>query len=298
MEYEIISVLADKGSVGTITSSVKSIQFKNPLLNIGPPKYGQLSNKVIISYKVPKSQYKEIVSAFSMRDIKIITRDEDALNIINAKKRELDDRIETAGSQVPIENDNKFKRTIIKVSDLDEFAKKGNYNEILKVSKDINNYGTEAAERAKTLFPESVLAAMNSAYQGGMAYQSKVEDSVDILLKIASDQNLKAMNKLDIMKSAGFYAVELCVKHIKYVDKLITICNNNSIPHIINLKAAVKFSEVAFENETQFKDDLDIAVRDLNNKWLYICSDIAGHELSQTERDDLDKLLDYVQSKR
>jgi len=299
MEYEIISILADKASIGTITSTVKSIQFKNPILNIGSPRYGQLSNKMIISYKVPKNQYMDIVKAFAMRDIKIITRDEDALNIINSRRSVFDDKTDSSSIPLPADsNDNKFKKTIIKGSELEEIAKKGNYQEVLRVSKDINNYGTDVVEKARLLFPESVLAAVNSAYTGGMAYQSKVDDSVELLIRIASDQNLKSMNKLDIMKSSGLYAVELCIKHLKYIDKLIAICNNNSIPHIINLKAAVKFSEVVFENAEQFKDDLDIAVRDLNNKWLYICNDIAGHELSEGEKADFNKLLDYVQSKR
>ncbi len=299
MEYETISILAEKGETGTIISTVKGIQFKNPDLSIGSPRYGQLSNRMIISYRVPKNQHKQIVSLFTMRDLKIITRDEDVLNIIsNTRKTIIAENISSGQTQPLSENDSKIKKPTMGIVELEDFAKRGNYQEIIKISKDIINYGTDMVDRAKNVLSEAVKVSITNAYNSGMMYPSKVDESVDLLLKIASDVNLKSMNKMDILRQAGMLSIDICVKHIKYIDKLISICNFNSIPHIINLKAAVKFSEVVFENKEQFKDDLDIAVRDLNNKWIAICNDVAGRELSAEEVTALNKLLDYVQLKR
>lgn len=294
MEYEIISILADKGAIGTIISAVKSIQFKNPDLQIGAPRYGQLSNKMIISYKVPKNQYKEIVSIFSMRDIPIITRDEEVLNIINSNKKLTSITFGPAVS----ESDQKVKKPAMSVTELEEFAKRGNYQEILKVSKDIINYGNDMVERARTVLTATVQVAMNSAYQNGINFQSKVDESIDALLKIASDQNLKTMNKTDLMRQAGFYAIEICQTHTKYIDRLIPICNNNAIPNIVNLMSAVKFSAVVFADTLKFADDLDIAVRNMNNKWLVIAADVSGGELSTDDKKNLDSLLEYIQIHR
>jgi hypothetical protein len=295
MEFEVISILADKRDIGGIVSTIKTIQFKNPNLSIGTPKYGQLSNKMIISYKVPKEQHKEIVGLFLGRSIKIISRNDDVVNLMSSSRRGGDDSFSQANAPG---NEIRMKKPTLTKAEVEENAQKGNYPEVLRVLKETINYTPDVVERAKALLPEAISRGIKGAYNNGVAFQSKAEESVDALVKIASDSALKSLNRLDDMREAGFCAIELCARHVKHIDKLINICNNNTVPHIVNLKSAVKFSEVVFSDETKFRDDLDIAVRDLNNRWMDIAVDIAGRELNEEENELLNRLLGHIRSKR
>jgi hypothetical protein len=289
MEYEIISILTNKAGLADILNLVKSIQEKNPELGIGTPRYGQLSDKMIVSYRVPKPQAKRIAELFSFKNIQMTGKDENILSIINSVKNA------QQGSKIPgVEG----RRVAIGAGELDELVKKGYYQEVLKISKDISSFGHEISNQAKALLTDAIQAAIDVAHHNGFSFQSKAEDSIDNLAKIACDQNLKNLNKADLMRLAGTEAINLCIKYPKHLDKLILICNNSGMPQFINLKAAAVFSEIVFGDEVKYKIDIAIAVRDLNTKWLAIAYDMAGQLLNSNENEAFKKLTSFINRNR
>jgi len=298
MDLETISLLTDqKGSTAAV-SAVKTIQFQNPDLEIGSPRYGQLSDKVIISYKVPQNQLRTIVSLFAKKNLQIMTKDEELLRIINSNK--VGNTSALGGPNMTGDDAGglKLRKEKASLGDLEDNAEKGNYGEIIKVLKDSVNYESDVINKAKRLLESAVNTAIEMAYDNASKYQSKVSESVETLVAIASDKELKVFGKVDLMKKAGLRAIEICSDKTKHIDELIPLCNSNSTPPIINLKATAVFADAVFSDEEKFAADLSIAVRNLNTKWLQITFDIAGHELAQNEKSGFNKLLDYINKNR
>jgi hypothetical protein len=296
MDYEMIRILANKNSISNIVSTIKTIQFERPDLKIGTPSYGELSDKTILSFKVPKEQYSQIITVFSRKGVPVSTKDGAPKESLQSKYGNVTASKLFGNTAKPPEN--KTKKAALKPSDLDEIAEKGNYQEIMRIIKDINVANEEVIEHAKNLLPDAVNRAISRAFHHGISFQSKVEESLEILTNIASDANLIQLRKTELMKQAGEKAIELCSKYPKFVDMLIPLCNNNVIPKIINLKAAVKFGEITLNNSEKFADDLDIAVRNLNTKWLFIAFDVSGHELQYEESKTFNELQDYIKRNR
>ena len=297
MDNEVISILTTEKGLGELLKTVKSIQYKNQFLTIGSPNYGQLSDKMIVTYKVKKSDFKRVVELFTLNNIPISTKDEYTLSIINAIRK-------TSGSSSADpygksgQNDSSDRRGGVGEDELDSLVKAGNYQEIIKLSKDISNRGTDIAGKIKNALTEAVQNAINRAFEKGQSSQIRSEECIDELIKIASDQNLKNLNKIEMIKQAGNCVIDLCVQYPKHAEKLVAVGNINGIPPIVNLKAAAKFSEIVFADDKKFAEDIAIAVRSLNTKWLSIAADLAEHDLTVGERSDFNRLLLYIKKNR
>ena len=109
---------------------------------------------------------------------------------------------------------------------------------------------------------------------------------------------MKAMQKMDIVKKAGLTAIDICAMYFDFVKELIAISNHNKLHNLVNVRSAVKFSELVFSDEEKYQDFLSLAIRNLNVNWLNIAFEVVENELSLPEKKSFHRITSFVKETR
>ena len=84
---------------------------------------------------------------------------------------------------------------------MDSAIKNGDFEKVIQLSKDYRNF--EVQKKAKDNIDVSINNAIDHAYNRAIKNKYEVDKSLTILIKIASDNNLKNLHKTGQIKSAG-----------------------------------------------------------------------------------------------
>ena len=169
------------------------------------------------------------------------------------------------------------------------------FNEIVvRFSKDIRS-GLDILNKARGNIDIAIQTAIDRAYNKGIRSTFDTNNSLEQLLKIASDKNLKVLSKQELQKKAGLKALELCGSNYEQSNNLIQICNNNLLPYFVCLKAAAKLCEILENNQEIVQEEILYATKHLNVRWINIALDIMGPEMHETEFQSVTRLINLVQ---
>jgi hypothetical protein len=289
MTFETINVLADSKDIKLLKDIVEKITEKLPSMPVPLFQYGKIGDSIVVSFKVEQRFHKLIVEKLIFNKLRVVTFDDKTKQYVDAAKYQSKMSSATASwstSKVKPAQDEKKKT-------LDELIEEADYTEIIKISRDIN-IPKDEAEKARESIDNTILKAITIAYNEAQNKKFDINRNVEKLLKIASDNTLKTLQKMSYLKQAGLYAVEICSKNKDYVGDLINICNNNALHNLVNIKAAVKFGEVILDNKELYKKEILIAKRNLNTRWLLIAFSAVENELSSVERQTFNELIDFI----
>ncbi len=178
---------------------------------------------------------------------------------------------------------------------LEKLITEGNYSELIKVSKDIT-YSPETIKTARLGVSRAVTNCMIKTIENVSKFKITVDEGIKSLLGLATDNDLKYLKQDELMMQAANVAFELCTKNNDAVSNLIKISNQKNVDYLINLKAAAKFSEIALSDETKYKNQIKIATKELNVRWLINLIDPYRDKLSDEENENIDKLVEYIKS--
>lgn len=297
MALEKITVISDERNIYQVKNVLDA--FNNALnsIEISRPKFGKLSDFILVTFKVPEDILKMVLEKLLLNDIRVLeTKKNQGLlhslqnHLYNEKKK----KVKGHGW-----NDiNKAKKSNITLGDLELLSAQGKYEEVLKVSRDLIKYGTAMVEKAKIMLAETALIAIDLAQADGFASEEKAEKSLKILLGIAADNTLKSMQKMDIVKQAGLTAVDICAIYFEMIYELVKISNHNKLHNYVNVKSAAKFSEIVFADEEKYHDHLTDAIRNLNINWLMIAFDVVHSDLSSDEINQFNRITSFVKETR
>ena len=123
-------------------------------------------------------------------------------------------------------------------------------------------------------------------------------DCIRELVEISADKKLLPFQEVDLMKHAGMTAINLSTFFDEYNSELIRIINNSSVPNIVSVTAAVKFSEIVFEDPEKHAKDLQKAIKNLNVRWLLNALDIVHYEIDESGHKAIDTLVQQIDSNR
>ena len=291
MSQKIIAKVSD-GEVKKLKNELKLLQGVKPDLSISAIRFGTLGDDNVISFNTEDENYPLIVDKMVQLGINLLlpivkqAGEKTAVveNNINNKEASPDN------SQGKQNKDNP-------ASVIDSAIKSGDYETLIKVSKDIR-FGHEQMKKAKDNLYDTVISEIDRVYSLGQKSRIQRVDCIERLIKIASDKDIKALHKIDALKAAGLAAVRLCTTSNDYMSYLIQLCNNNVVPNIINVNAAIALSGLVLPESGQSNEDLDYAIKYLNYKWLLIAYDIVINELSLKEKDRFIQLINAIKDKR
>ncbi len=286
-----IVVKVNERELNEVKNVLRSYTESKPDVSISALRHGSLGDDELISFNVDEKHYDPLIEKLTLNGIKVL---------IAATKSEKE-KIQTVIKKVSLNsniNQGNTKKFNVETpaAVLDGSIERGDYEKVIQISKDFRS-GHELIKKAKENIEGTVNAAINLAFEKAAKSKFEINSSFNQLIKIASDKNLKAMHFINQQKTAGLYAVKLCSDHKEYLNLLIQICNNNSIPNIVCIKASVELSSMVL-NEQGGGEDIEYAVRYLNIKWLQIALDVAVNEVNQKEKESVKDLISAVRKIR
>lgn len=291
MSQKIVLKIKDEELV-LIKNLLKSLKDSTKTMEINSFRYGTLGDDNLVSFNIDEDNLDLIVENLLSNGIKILQPDQEKRKSTKVTSNDL-----TASQRYNQDEDRKLAAKESPSLQLEVALKNGDYETVIKLSKDFRN-GFEVINKAKENIDTAILKSIDKAYNKGLKSRFEIDSSVDSLMRVASDKNLKAFNKIGVQKTAGLKSVSLCEGNIDQTNNLIRICNNSLIPSIICLKAAVAFAKIIEKYPQKAEEELTVASKNLNIRWLRIALDMTGPELPQNETDIILNLIEALQSKQ
>jgi hypothetical protein len=270
------------------------LKEKNPTIVTTPLRFGKIGDNIIVTFKVDNLNYKTLVEKLVVNNVKLLSNDQKTQKII--------DDVKTISTSSAIKgskgwDDVKDKNLAGDEKRLADLINEGNYSEVIKISRTVS-LGRDAVESAKNNIDTAIERCISLAYNEGISKKYDAEKNIQKLVQVASDNTLKLMNKIDFMKQAGFNAIAICANNKTCVGELIGICNNSALHNLINIKAAVKYAEIVLGDPETYKEEIAIAVKTLNTRWLQIALNVVLSDIELKETILFDKLIDFINEKR
>lgn len=287
-----VIVKIDVEDIPGIKIQLKRLQENTPDLKLNSIRIGRLGDDVVLSFNINANYYGSVMERLETVG---------AVSILKEGGQSEDRKSSVRSSTVKGNRSAAVRERSPHAKDpsesLDKMISEGDYEKVIQVSRNIKN-GFDTMKKAKENIDQAVLRAVQSSY--GKALKNKVylDESITELIKIGTNKELRILNKIDLMTDAGMKAVDLCVGSFENVSDLVTIANNNFIPNIVAIKAAVKFSEIIFNDAEKYKEEYQYAIKHLNTRWLLIARDIVVNKLTEKEKSLLKKLVDFIDKAR
>lgn len=284
--------------VNKLKSLLRGLEESTADLEITRLISGNLGDDLVISFNSEQRFQRFIIEKLVLNDFQVLPTDQ--LSKIYVEKAQ--EKANSAKSQgysgySTGQTENKAKRKSDVEKSLNSYIENGEYEKVIAIARDVS-YGTENVEKAKTHIDKAVNIAINNAFNLGYQKKYESENSIHSLINIAADNSLRALQKNDEILNAGERAIQLCEKYRENLDILLKIINNNKLPNLLNVKAAIKFAEKVFENDSLLEDELDYATRTLNIRWLRIAIDVVAGDIGRNESILLNRLIAYIQEHR
>jgi len=296
MKQKIIRLLAKQEEIKIIKSVFRKFEEHMPTMKVASKKIGKLSDRAVVSIKIDSDNYPKLVEVFLINGLKVLAIDDESKQLIDSIKHKLQEDLIDKEAEKSKE-DVRLASLPISEERLNEFAQSGDYEAIKNVSKDIINFSENFVGKISELLSKAVSNAIDNEVMKAIEGKEEAKQSIQNLLKIASDQTLRSFHKKDLRIRAGQSAIEICLHNIGFMKFLIDISNRNNIPNEINVIAVIKFAEVVLEDVDFFDEEIEYVRKNLNIKWLEIAYDVAVNSISFSEKAIYKKLINFVKNK-
>lgn len=293
--FEKIVVKATESEVTKLKELLKKLEDSITDLMIGPLLIGELGEDFIVSFNVDDKHYRMIIEKLTMNKLKVLTLDDKIIKIINATPMKV--KMQSPSANLQEREQPKTPPVDVQNQTLENAIQNGEYETVIQIAMDIRN-SSEIVERAKNNISYSVFIAIEKVYHKALEKKYEVPKSFARLVEISTDSKLKTLKFTELLKYAGARAVNISALHKEHFRKLIQLCNDSKLLNYVNVKAAIKFSDIALKDPDQYEIEIDLAVRELNIKWLQIVYDVACVEFNKEEQSQFNQLLDLITSKR
>lgn len=239
-----------------------------------------------------QSYYFMIIETLALNGFKIETNDKKVAEIYEkVRNKYKDDLAKFAEEQETARRINKIHDSI------DDLIDDGKYTDLIKISKDIT-YNPETITKAKSFITLSVTNSIIKNIEKAAKYRWELNQTIESLLKIASDKPLKNYNCDQLMEQAGIIAIELSAKNEDSLNYLIKISNLKNVDPLLNIKAAIRLGGILLSNPDKYETEINKALKELNTRWLDAILDPIRNKLAANEIEIFDKFISYLKSKR
>lgn len=288
-----ITILIKEKDLASVKAILNFLKDKYPKFSIMKFRTGSLGQEILVSFKVRSEFYSKVLEKFAYNDIPLITKDKDSQDYVKEKKEIKRKKLRAQGwSEISFNDKN------ITINELNNFSEKGKIKEIVKEAKGGVRSNIDIVKKAKDLLSPTIKIAIENLINYTKERIGKREDAIDELLLIATDKDLKLLQKYDDMKLAGLTAIEISLSHKNYYAKLIKIANHSKLIHLINTKAMLALAKLFTEYENEGSDYLSDTIRLLNTRWLRIAFETIQQKISSEEKDVFNNFIDLIEERR
>ena len=272
-----------------VDKMVDTFQFK-----IGNLRQGKLGDDIIISFTTDENQRKTIVEKLVLNDFRVLFIDDKTQKELKRSKPV--GRARTGGNTNIWENQNKTGKESGGVS-VDALINQNKYIELIKIANDFRST-LEQKEKAKTGINIAVNNAIQLAINNSKKGKNATSEAIDKLIEIASDKNLKNLQKIDLIKNAGMSALELSISSPAHYEDLVELCSNSNLHYSVTIESFIMFSKLVLKQQETFEELLKVALRKINIRWINIAYDVVVNELSFEEKNLVADLISFIEAER
>ena len=288
-----ITALIEPKELITVKSILTVLKEKHPDFYVKKFKMGKVGEKKIITFKVDNKYFKLILEKFAFNDISILNREKAVVDFVEERKEHKTNKLRSRGW-----GEVKSKRSNITPEDLDKFASEGEYEKVLKETKAVPGSDIEMVKKAQSLLSTAIENAINKNFQLAQEDKYKAQESIDKLIRIASNPDLKTAQKIKERIHAGETAIKICLLYDELLPELIPIANNNKINNIVNIKAAIAFSGKIPKKKSNIPPEISEGCRTINTRWLKIAFETVQTNLKKKEITAFYKLIGFIEANR
>jgi hypothetical protein len=290
LKHVILKVSHEK--LKTLKTAIKEAKTLFPRADISPVKQGNLGDDIMASFTIDDDHYQRVIEKIKKAGIIVLGNEPKTEHKKVANTKPV---ISTAAGDFTVSS-SLVPKNDSPAAILDFAIKNGDYEKVILFSKDYR-IGFEVLKKAKDNVDLAIKNSIDIAYLKALKNKFEVSKCLTQLIKIASDKDLKNLHKNDQIKAAGLKAVELCSIYREYINILVQICNNNSMPHIVCMKAAIKLAYFLSDDDEKSEENLDYAVRYLNLRWLNIVFYTVSLEISEKEKEIFRVLITSIKER-
>ena len=292
MELKKVVAKLKQDEVNKLKSVLKVLKYTKSGLVIENLVFNEMKEWVEVSFEVNNESYSSIVEKLALNSIKLEMKDEESSKIIEEANLQLE-RGKNKNAFLGWKGSAPEKKKVT----LENIASDGNYEELIKISRNINTSKDEV-EKAYVKIDIAINNALEKAYSPAIQDSYYAENGISRLLQIAGDSNLSLINKNDFRLKAGILAINVSVKHKDFNVSLVSICNNSKIDNLVSITAAVRLAGILNDGIYLNKKILDVVLKELNTKWLTSIIDGVKHKFDEKEIAEFEKMIKYVEDAR
>ncbi len=288
-----ITALIDPKELITVKSILTVLKEKHPDFHLKKFKMGKVGEKKIITFKVDNKYFKLTLEKFAFNDISILNREKAVIDFVEERKEHKTNKLRSRGW-----GEVKSQRSNVTPEDLDRFTNEGEYEKVLKETRAVPGSDIEIVKKAQSLLSTAIENAINKDYQLAQEDKYKAQESIDKLIRIASNPELKNVQKIEARINAGLTAIKICLLYDELLSELIPIANNNKINNLINIKAAIAFSEKIPKKKSNIPEEISEGCKAINTRWLKIAFETIQTKLKKKEITAFYKLIGFIEANR
>ncbi|MBK8944200.1 MAG: hypothetical protein IPM32_02915 [Ignavibacteriae bacterium] len=295
-----ITILIKEKDQSIIKSILDFLKDKNKDFTAMKYKTGKIGEDVLVSFKVKKQFYAQVLEKFAYNDIPVIIKDQSVIDFIDEKKEHKKQKLRARGwKEIGVH----IKQ--ITFQELDQLISEGRIKEVAKEAKGGVGTNSEIVQKAKNSLTHTVDVAIENLIRYAEENPNKKQNAINELLDIATDSDLKLFQKRSEMIKAGEAAIAIAINNEELYDNLISIANNNKIENILNIKSTVYLSGLILsidESNQELESDKQVELPDvvklLNTRWLKIAFETVQNKLTDEEKNNFNELISFIEQKR
>lgn len=289
---EKIIIKITSSEIGKIEAIIEKMALI-PSVEMTPLTYGQLGSDIIASFDIDEGHFAMMVEKLYSAGHNVLPTNDKVTQILEFLYGKYGKKSFLKPSTQPTTSASSTPSS----STIEEYRNSGKYEELMKIIKMVN-VDSAIKDEAKNAILDSVKKCIDQNYNSAFVSKHSIPASITSLIKICSDINLKTFNLQSMQKHAGLSAIAICENYPDYRDELIKIYNNNQIPNIINLKAAIKFWTIISKNVDKLPGVVAAAVKVTNPRFLENAYDIAHIELDENERTLFLEFQNFIKTRK
>lgn len=286
-----IRVIFDENERTRIKSVIRIInegKEESPILKV---RSGIIGESGILVLEVKEANYHSVLTKLLLNKVKILSRKPEDLELIAQINEELEETWQTGSKPAPASQMSikEFRQELTKA------VLKGDFELVIKYAR--TEYSKQFQTEAKNVIDSATSIAVEEAYFEGRSSVDEAKKAIDKLVFIAGHHLLKTLSKIDLMKKAGAYAIELCCSRQELFARLLEIANNSQVYPSIPIRAALKFWQLLQDNSGIYERNLELAEKKLNVLSLVQSFNLIHEEFNATESKCFLDLVGLVQNR-
>jgi hypothetical protein len=316
--YSTIQATFDKSKSRYVRAVMKKLKLDEDT-SVKRISIGQLFNEMTACIIVPEEKLHVTLQILIANDIKIYLFDNEFKKVVDdvikqpkgegyySKGWIHNDRLITKESvekilfepKIPVKVKNEINEKLdAAVKSLDQkggssqtienLVKEGNYKAIKNWMQNDPLHNEDAGEK----YIKAIRNYININMQKGMDNISNIDTAILKLCEIVSDENIKKLTNEDFINIASnailFLSAEI------NPPSLIDVINLQNVGQKLNVMAAIKLSELIFENELQEDNLLAQATGQINKRYLQICYDFMETTISELNKIKFNRLIEAI----